>query len=599
VRGEAAWWEGAALVVIAALAGLAYGWAAGREPLEPYYAAAVRSMSMSWHNFFYGAFDPAGTVTLDKLPGAFWVQALAVRVFGLHPEVIMAPQAIEGVATVLVLYRAVQRMAGPAAGLIAAAVAAVSPAAVALNRGNISDSLMILLLVLAADAVSAAVARGSQARLVLAGLWVGLAFQAKMVEAWLVLPAFGLAYLLSAPGPVPRRIRQLVVAGAAVAVVSLSWMTVVSLLPAAHRPYIDGSQDDSAYQQVFAYNGLRVYGDEDQLQLAGQTLGLGASFRPPATGPARLLHGDLGRDAGWLLPAALVTAGWGIASRRRRPRGDPLRTCLVLWGGWLVTLAVAFSLATNVNAYYMASLAPPVAAVLSAGAAAWLAGRPGPARRIGLAVVVAGTSGYAAWLVASAGTQAPGWLLSAVIAAGLAATAAVVASIAVRREAAVAVAIGAALVGGAVAPAVACATVVARHQGWLDTPFEPAGEATAIDAQFGTIPDQAETTIGGLESLRGGAPDLFAAQSAAMASVFVYDTGQEVLPIGGFTGTAPSPTLAQLRADIRQGRFHLVILATTDNPRLRWIAAHCQHLPTPPGGQARLRLYFCRPRDAT
>jgi 4-amino-4-deoxy-L-arabinose transferase-like glycosyltransferase len=121
VRGEAAWWEGAALLVVAVVARLAYGWAAGREPLEPYYAAAVRSMSMSWHNFVYGAFDPAGTITLDKLPGAFWIQALAVRAFGLHPEVIMAPQAIEGVATVLVLYRAVQRLAGPAAGLIATA----------------------------------------------------------------------------------------------------------------------------------------------------------------------------------------------------------------------------------------------------------------------------------------------------------------------------------------------------------------------------------------------------------------------------------------------------------------------------------------------
>ena len=279
----------------------------------------------------------------------------------------------------------------------------------------------------------------------------------------------------------------------------------------------------------------------------------------------------------------------------------------MLWGGWLVTLIVAFSLATNVNPYYMASLTPPVAAVLGAGAAAWLAGRPGARRRTGLAVVVAGTAGYAAWLTASAGTQAPGWLLPAVIAAGLAATAAAVVSAlvtalvtaATRREAVVAAAVlGAALIAGALAPAAASASLVARHQGWLDTPFEPAGEARAIDAQFQVIPGQVESTIPRLESLRFGAPDLLAAQSSAMASVFVYDTGQEALPIGGFTGTAPAPTLAQLRADVRQGRFHLVILATIDNPRLRWIAAHCQALPTPPGGQARLRLYFCRPRDA-
>jgi 4-amino-4-deoxy-L-arabinose transferase-like glycosyltransferase len=143
----AAWPRRVALLVIAALAGLSYAWALGRDPLEPYYAAAVRSMSMNWHNFFYGAFDPAGTISLDKLPGAFWVQALAVHDFGFRPWAIVLPQA----------------------------------------GGNISDSLMILLLVLAADAVSAALASGSQGRLVLAAVWTGLAFQAKMTEAWLVL----------------------------------------------------------------------------------------------------------------------------------------------------------------------------------------------------------------------------------------------------------------------------------------------------------------------------------------------------------------------------------------------------------------------------
>ena len=144
----------ALMIVIAGLAGLSYAWALNRDPLEPYYAASVRSMSMSWHDFFFGAFDPAGTVTLDKLPGAFWVQALAVRAFGVHTWAIVLPQAVEGVLTVLVLYRAVSRLAGPVAGLIAAGVMAVSPATVALDRGNFSDTLMILLVVLAAAAVT-------------------------------------------------------------------------------------------------------------------------------------------------------------------------------------------------------------------------------------------------------------------------------------------------------------------------------------------------------------------------------------------------------------------------------------------------------------
>ncbi len=115
-------------------------------------------MSMSWHNFIFGAFDPAGTITVDKLPGALWIQALSVRAFGLHTWAIILPQVIEGILTVLVLYRAVTRLAGPTADLIAALVLAVSPATVALDRENISDSLLILLLVLAADAVSGAIA---------------------------------------------------------------------------------------------------------------------------------------------------------------------------------------------------------------------------------------------------------------------------------------------------------------------------------------------------------------------------------------------------------------------------------------------------------
>ena len=183
------------LLLIAGLAGFSYTWGIRQDALEPFYAAAVRSMAANWHNFAFGSFDPAGTVTLDKLPGAFWIQALSVRLFGYHNWAIVLPQVIEGVLSVLFLYRAVNRLRGTTAALIAAFVLAASPAAVALNRGNIADTAMTLFLVLAADAISAAIVSGRQRYLVYAAIWVGLAFQAKMLEAWLVLPAFGLAYL--------------------------------------------------------------------------------------------------------------------------------------------------------------------------------------------------------------------------------------------------------------------------------------------------------------------------------------------------------------------------------------------------------------------
>jgi 4-amino-4-deoxy-L-arabinose transferase-like glycosyltransferase len=603
-----AWLRRCALGLIAALTGLSYAWALGQDPLEPYYAAAVRSMSMSWHNFIYGAFDPAGTITLDKLPGAFWIQALAARAFGVHTWVIVAPQAVEGVITVLVLYRAVQRLAGPAAGLIAAAVVAVSPATVALNRGNISDSLMILLLVLAADAVSAAITSGSWRRLLLAGLWVGLAFQAKMIEAWLVLPAFGLAYLVSGPGSAWRRVRHLAVAGAVAGVVSLSWMTAVSLIPAPDRPYIDGSHDNSAYEQVFVYNGFGRFGDQTPLQLlANQTLGATTVLKTQAAAPDRLLRGDLGRDTGWLLPTALIIGAWGIVSRRRQPRGDPLRACLVLWEAWLVTLAATFSLTTTINPYYTAALTPAVAALLGgAVAAAWSARRspafpasltsPAAAHRwrIGLAVVAAATAGYAGWLVASAGPQAPGWLLPVVIAAGVVAVSAILASATARGEALFAAALAAGLITGSIAPAVASTTVVLRHQGAFDTPFEPARESRAIDLGFLVTPARTAHTIPNLQGLQFDAPYLLATQTSLLASEFIYASGQEALPIGGFTGTIPSPTLRQLEADVRAGKFHLVLAAGTADPRLRWIAAHCKHIGR---AKAVVHDYFCLPID--
>ena len=192
-------WARPALLAIAVLAAVAYGWGMAGASVEPFYGAAARSMSESWHDFIFGAFDPAGTVTVDKLPGALWMQALSLRVFGFHIWALVLPQVIEGVLTILVLYRAVRRLAGPAAGLTAAAVLAVTPITVLLSRGNVSDSLLILLLVLAADATSAALLTGSLRPLLIAGVWVGLAFQAKMIQAWLALPALAAAYLLAAP----------------------------------------------------------------------------------------------------------------------------------------------------------------------------------------------------------------------------------------------------------------------------------------------------------------------------------------------------------------------------------------------------------------
>jgi len=584
-------WALPGLVVIAALAGLSYAWRLGQDPLEPYYAAAVRSMSMSWHNFAFGALDPAGTITLDKLPGAFWLQALSVRAFGVHVWALILPQVVEGVLAVLVLYRAVRRISGPAAGLIAAAVLAASPATVALNRGNISDSLMTLLLVLAADALSEALINSNSAGIYLAAFWVGLAFQAKMMQAWLVVPALGLAYLVAAPITVGRRVRRMVIGLVIVAVVSLSWMTFVALTPAHLKPYADGSHDNSIFQQVFVYNGFGRLGDSSPLTLlAGSGLSFGIPG-PPPTGPTRLLKGDVGRDTGWLLPAAAIAALALLAAQRKRPRTDLVRAGVILWGGWLATLFVAFSVGSSLNAYYTAALSPPIAALLAMGAAeAWARRREWTTSAICAATVLL-TVLYAAWLLPVHGTGRPGWLVPVIFVLGLVAMAALLVPFAQTAKFAIPVALIAVLL----TPTVAAVTVAQHRLGAFDTPFESAEAAAFTQNLFVAVPRSVIPLLPTLERDRRGSSILVTTQTSLVASPFIFYSGEEALPIGGFTGTIPEPTLAQLIAKVAAGQVHLVIASSTTDPRLAWVAAHCLHVAS---RSSSLITFYCLPRNA-
>ncbi len=309
-----------------------------------------------------------------------------------------------------------------------------------------------------------------------------------------------------------------------------------------------------------------------------------------AAGPDRLLRGALGRDTGWLILAAGVIALWGIASRRRQPRGDPLRACFILWGGWLVTLFAVFSAITVINAYYTAALSPPVAAIIGAGvAAAWKPEGIPVARGVGLELIVVGTVAYEAWLASAPGIQRPGWLVPAVIAVGIAAVGVTSWALIAATGAWFAAALAAGLIAVSLAPAVAAASVAVSRHGAFDTPFESARTAQDV-ALAGQTPARLNPEITAWQATQDGAPYVLAAQTVAVPSLVIYDRGLEALPIGGVDGTTPSPTLSQLQADIRQGRFHLVwILADTD-PRMRWIASHCARLS--------LRLYSCEPADA-
>ncbi|MCX4093760.1 ArnT family glycosyltransferase [Nocardia sp. alder85J] len=587
-------WARPALLLVATVAAVSYAWGITRLVPHVYYAAAVRSMASSWHDFFFAAFDPDGLISLDKLPGAFWLQALSVRLFGVHVWALALPQVIEGVLTVLVLYRVVRRTAGPAAGLLAAVVTAAAPVTVALDRGNISDTLLILLLVLAVDRTLAAIERNDPRNLWYAGLFVGLAFQAKMIQAWLIVPVLALAYLVSRIGVRPlRRVAAIAGFGAGTLVVSLSWMTVVSLIPARHRPYVDGSTHDSLFDQVFVYNGAARTDSGFSVGAANLPMSPGgASYRTALVlGPddrlGHVLTGAGGRETGWLIPLALLILVVLAVLLRRRARSatapDPVtavpqRAALILWGGWLLVYLAVFLVVGTVNPYYLAVLTPPVAALIGWGTVEF-ARRSESAWRVGAVLAALATVAYGWWLLQPAPaavrwTATAAALLACLLAVGL-------------RGVAAAVLLAAAVLAG---PAVAAASVVADGYSALDTPFEPAAQAHVTHDVVRDAIDSGPKLVASAHKTFPAAHIPAVAYTSIIAAPFIYSTGAEVPPVGGFTGMAQALTTADLARLVAHGDIGFALITPSDDPRIHWIQQHCGRLP---GDENSVSAYMC------
>jgi 4-amino-4-deoxy-L-arabinose transferase-like glycosyltransferase len=362
------------LIVLAALLNL---WGLARNGwANDYYSAAVRSMSSSWHDFVFASADPSGVMTVDKPPLALWVQALSVRVFGYHPLSMLVPQALMGVAIVVLAYDLVRRRFGRVGGFVAGLALALTPITVAISRHNNPDALLVLCCVAALWCAVRALEDGRTRWVVLAGVCVGLGFETKMLVALVVVPGIALAYLLVAPRGRLRAMRQLLAGGAAMALVGGAWPALMALTPASQRPWISGTSDNSILSLIFEYNGLgRVDGQAGGPAGAGG--GGGGTMFGGSSGPLRLLNSALGGQAGWLVGFALVSAiGLLIATRLRR--ADARSGWLVVVGGAFATTAVLFSFASGIfHPYYVSLLAPFAAALVGAGAAQLLGGRRG------------------------------------------------------------------------------------------------------------------------------------------------------------------------------------------------------------------------------
>jgi 4-amino-4-deoxy-L-arabinose transferase-like glycosyltransferase len=399
-----------------------------RVRVNPFYDAAVRSMSLSWHNLFYGAFDPGGQVSIDKTPADLWLQVASTKLLGFTSVALRLPEVIAGILAIPLLYDVVRRLFGARAGLLSAAALAVLPISVVTARSDTMDSLMMLLLLATAWLVVRAGETGRALPLAGAGAVLGLAFNVKLFEALIALPALLVLAVLVSDLPGHRRLAHL--AGGAVVFVgvALSWLVAVTL--GAHRPYPIGSTDGSVWSVVFGYNGLdRLKVPPSAAQTALDPAGITRLFTTTGVLHGRLIGSAL-IAALALATAVLATAGW------RRLHGDPPdpltagearrhRAGTAFLAVWLLVGVVVFSAMGRLHPRYLEAFTPAVAATIGVSLA-WLTGR---ARRDAAARIALGVAVVLAALLAPrvAVLTTPGIATVALLAAVLAATLAVAA----------------------------------------------------------------------------------------------------------------------------------------------------------------------------
>ncbi|HET9168949.1 MAG TPA: glycosyltransferase family 39 protein [Actinospica sp.] len=567
------------LAGIMLLAAGMYGWEAAHAGYHGFYAVAVRSMTTGPRAFLFGALDPNASITIDKIPGFLWPQAASAWIFGFHAWSLALPQVLEGVVTVLALRSAVRRWIGPAAGLLAAGILALTPVAASLFGKALEDAALTCALVLAAAAWQRAMSEGRVGWLLLCGVFVGIGFQAKMMQAWAVLPAFAVAYLVAAP---PRRITRLwhtLAAGAVCLAVSLSWVVVATLTPVADRPYIDGSTNNSAIAMVFGYNGLARF---SSVGISAAGTGSVAAFQGGRGGGEsgwfKLFQHEFASQVGWLYP---VAAAGIVLALFFRGRSKQLRGGALMWTVWLLMTGLALSAGSVPHSTYVVALAPPLAALSAYALIKTVAMyRSAQTRldRLALPALTAVTLAWAVRLSADFPSFVPG------IAPPLAALAVTV----------VVVALAARKMSTMWAAAACCALMLAIPAMWSLSVFDAkyagsSGNANAggytggMFAHFAKDFDQAaaktrhapgfnpfnppsrlsaaqDRLLTYLTDHRDGSRYLLATESWTVASPYILTEEASVLPMGGFSGDADFPQPQQFDSLLKTGKLHYVLL---------------------------------------
>ncbi len=546
---------------IALVAVILTGWGVGGSMSE-YYASVALSMSRSWPNFIFGSFDPAGTITLDKIPGSFWIPALSVRMFGFSPTAVILPNALAAAAAAVVTAITARRWAGRLAGVAAGAVVATTPILIAVARSNQPETFFVLALALTAWAATHALRRSSLGWLLLAGLFIAAAFQSYMLEAWAVWPALAAAYLCTRQSWW-RRLWHVAVAGTVSLTLSLVWIVAVALVPASDRPYIGSTLTNSPWEMVFGYNGLGRF---------GSTTDSGAyrSFTPLFSGDpsaVRLLNAALADQIGWLIPTAVLAVVVLALLRFETP-------LLVFGATWLVTFAAMFSVVAGMHQFYTASMSVPMALLIGT---AFARARQRRALWAQIALpTLAATTALAISIAVADGGNTGFSLPVAAVQALIAGSAVVLLAIERRRPDVMRLTALTGLVATLLTPAVWSAVTMRSPDAINPTAagvtsasgMPGLGALPRAGGMRGTPDVRAErgashattTAVAWLAEHQHGTSYLaatFGAQSAA--SLIIASDGGSFLPIGGFDEHDPAPTLEAFQRLVADGELRFVI----------------------------------------
>ena len=552
-----------------------------------FYAGAAQAGSKSWEALLFGSLDSQNFITVDKPPVSQWVMGLSGQIFGFGSASMLIPQALMAVAAVALLYGAVTRISGRSTGLLAGAVLALTPVAALMFRFNNPDAVMVLLMIAGAYCAVRALEHASAKWMAWAGVALGFAFLAKMLEGLMLMPALGLAYLIAAPTTLRTRLLHLV--GALVAFIASSgWFVLLTLLwPASSRPYIAGSTDNNFMNLVLGYNGFaRVLGRNhhggepgfggnqggvgtaagDLLPVGPAAHGGFGGFGNQRQGLPRLFSGEFGFEIGWLVPAALLAMVLVIAARGRAPRTDPVRAGAILFGGWVVVDGLVLSYMQGmIHPYYSLSLAPGVAGMFAIGVHEMWRNRTSWFGRAGLAAMILTTGIWSWWILGRNSNWFPAlrWTILALTVAATILLLIAMTSHPRRRIAVAAVAVG--LLGALAGPtAYSIATIGQPHQGGGPT-VGPA--STAQSGHGGGIFGKAQDNPPLDAMLAATHTDWSAAINRSSAAAGLgLSTNTAVMAIGGFSGSDPTPTLSQFIDNVTNHRVtYYIVQNNPDN----------------------------------